>query len=343
VISIAIMNHPLRAVQARRLAAECAPLDARIVVDPDPHGVRSPLRTSKLAWRAVAVGASHHVVLQDDVQLCRDFAAHLHRAVAQHPRHAIALYTHWQSPQNSYLVRRAVASGESWARLSAEDWTPTVGLVLPADLARALADYLGPVPDTEVDEDQFVARFCRERAVPIMATVPHLVDETDLPTLVPEHDSSSRATLFSGERVLPADHWSGSPSPWLPGPRAYVVELRDSRCVLRLIRPGTGEPSGHEYHWYWHDWCALIGADPAEVLGDGPGEGLQAEVWAAGYLLGRDAGDRSGADAEMLHDTMARWIRSGLSRADRERLGAQQRTLLTELAVLAVAHGRKKR
>jgi len=343
VISIAIMNHPLRAAQARRLAAECAPLDARIVVDPDPGGVRSPLRTAKLAWRAVATGASHHVVLQDDVRVCRDFAAHLDRAVAHHPGHAIALYTNWRSPQNSYLVRRAVASGASWAQLSTGDWAPTVGLVLPTDVALDLADYLDPIPDTEVDDDQFVARFCRERALPIMVTVPNLVDESDLPTLVPEHDSFSHSTVFSADRELTADHWSGSSSPWRPGPRAYVVELRNSRCMLRLIRPGTGEPGGHEYSWYWHDWCELIGADPAAVLADGPGGGVQAEVWAAGYLLGRDVGDSSGADAELLYDAMAGWIRSGLSPADQARLGAQQRTQLTELAVLAVAHGRKQR
>ncbi|MEE3918910.1 Gfo/Idh/MocA family oxidoreductase [Micromonospora sp. BRA006-A] len=125
-LSVAIMHHPRRRERIPPLVRDCA-LTARVVTDPDPDGVPSPLRTAKVAWRAVADGATHHLVLQDDIRLIRSFATQVHRAIAARPEHGISLYSHWDSPQNSYLVRRAVIAGWPFAPLSLFEWTPPRG------------------------------------------------------------------------------------------------------------------------------------------------------------------------------------------------------------------------
>ncbi|MEV5575057.1 hypothetical protein AB0L06_33890 [Spirillospora sp. NPDC052269] len=343
-ISVAVMHHPARAGLIGRLLRDTAPLAPRIVPDPDPDGVRSPLRTAKRAWAAIAPDATHHLVLQDDVGLSADFAGQLRSAIAQRPNHAVALYSHWRSPQNSYLVRRAAAAGASWAPLSDTDWAPALGLVLPAPLARDLAAYLAPIPDAVADDDQMIARFCRERGVPMVATVPHLVDESEVPSLTPGHLPGCHATVFAGGRPLPPGHWvtDAREDKVLAASLDYIVEVRESRCVLRLPLPT--EPSGHEYGWYWHDWCGLLGVDPDEVRrmerpGHLPGR-VVTELQAAGFLLGADvAAIDLGAPGAWLTEAVASWVGSGLTAEDRDSLGAEGRAELVDLAVKAVAHG----
>ncbi|MGP3920402.1 hypothetical protein [Nonomuraea sp. 10N515B] len=330
-ISIAIMHHPARAHLVDALVRSCLPLTARVITDPDPAGIRSPLRTAKRAWAAVARGATHHLVIQDDALLCADFAAQLTAAVAARSGDVVALYSDWNSPQNSYLVRRAAAAGAAWAPLSSSDWAPAVALLMPAELARDLAAYLATIPDDVIDDDEMIAKFCRERGLPLLATVPHLVEKAQVESLT-AHEDVYHATVFAARTPPPQDHWHREPTqdaalagrferadPW-----EHVVELRGSRCYLRFTRPGTQEPSGHEYSWYWHDWAPLLGIDPEVVRGTG----VAAEVWAAGYLLGADT--PSLGPVGWLRPALATWVESGLRPADRTSLGPDGRATLVE-------------
>ncbi|MGP3937820.1 hypothetical protein [Nonomuraea sp. KM88] len=337
-ISVAIMHHPRRADRVTSLLASCAPLDARVIVDPDPSGTPSPLRTAKRAWAAVPDDATHHLVLQDDVRLSAGFAAHLADAVRARPRHAVALYSNWNSPQNSYFVRRAAAAGSAWAPLSQEEWIPTQGLVLPAERARELAAYLAPISDDIRDDDEMVALFCAERGLPVLAAVPHLLDHEDTPSLA-GHPGSFHATVYAGDTHLAPGHWRT----WDDRERGtFAVELIDSRCFLRLFR--AGEPVEHPFGWYWADWSALIGMDPRRILAALPRRDVPAyarELWAAAYILGADAGERAGPGADwMLHRAITSWVASGLGAADRARLDERSSAALTGLGVQAVERGR---
>lgn len=378
-ISVVIMHHPSRSRRLPRLMGACAPLRPRVVADPDPTGPPSPLRTAKRAWAAVPDDATHHLVLQDDVAPTAGFAGYLADAIARRPRHAVALYSNWNSPQNSYLVRRAAAAGSPWAPLSPAEWTPTQGLVLPAAHARELAAFLAPIPDEIRDDDEMIALFCQERGIPVAATVPHLVDHADELTIA-GHPGSFHATVWAGGRHLPSEHWS--PVEEVEAgltlraaarePRDFVVELIGSRCVLRFLRPGTGEPVEHPFGWYWRDWSALAGVDPGEIerafaeSGACPSSRASpsaaspsvsptvsaevcAEIWAAGHILGADVSrlgpaalrrTRPPFSAELLRDAVGSWIDCGLSLADRLPLDAASRSALVDLGVAAVEHGR---
>jgi hypothetical protein len=380
-IGVTIMYHPSRRARVANLVASCAPLVPQVVCDPDPTGTPSPLRTAKLAWATIRSDATHHLVLQDDVVLADGFAKHLAHALAERPYHAVALYSNWNSPHNSYLVRRAAATGSPWARLSPAEWTPTEGLVLPVDQARRLARFLAAIPDEVSDDDEMAARFFREMGLPVFATVPHLVDHADERTLA-GHPGSYHATVYAAGHSLSDKHWRVAPRTRArlperavhPSRRKFVVELTGSRCLLRILQPACGEPVEHPYGWYWNDWGALVGVDPERLLqscaaflfGDGsPEPGKEAasplsldlsalvEVWAAGYLLGADLGARGCHDSDaqwseemrssLLRDAISSWIDSGLEGADRRLLDAAARSRLVDLGVASVACGRAGR
>ncbi len=341
-ISAAIMHHPRRAERIPDLVRACAPLEPEVVPDPDPAGRPSPLRTAKRAWAAVGDGATHHLVLQDDVRLSPGFPAQLHAAVAGRPAHGVSLFSLWHTPHNSYLVRRAAVAGAAYASLSRYEWTPTQGFVLPAEHARALARYLAGIPDEVQDDDEMVVIFCRERGIPVVATVPHLMDHGHERSLVAGHDNGLRATVHTPDRG-----WAGG-GPAEPDPGTYTVALHDSVCA---IRPVHGDPVEHQFGWYWYDACPLAGLDPERILDAGaphlsgrPAAELPAltEVWAACYLLGVDVARSFPPVPECgpwAPAAIESWIDQGLARRDHAAL----RDVAVRLAMTAVRAGMRER
>ncbi|SBU94106.1 hypothetical protein YW5DRAFT_04624 [Streptomyces sp. Ncost-T6T-1] len=367
-ISLAVMHHPSRAAMIPKLLEACAPLDARVVPDPDPTGPPSPLRTAKRAWSAVNPEATHHVVIQDDVHPCPDFADHLRSVIQLRPDRAIALYVNWNSPENSYLSRRAVTLGSSWAPLSPLEYTPTLGLVLPAEWARQLGSYLFELPDSLRDDDEMVARFCRERGIAVIAALPTLLDHGDGSSLAGnETHGERRSVLFAGDLARGAARWNPvhPAEPELVRRRdrstttEFVVELVNSTCRLRFTRPGAGEAVDHLYGWYWQDWTELIGVDRCRVRAaweEFVGEERSAadvwddeyayEVWAAGYLLGVDVAcdgfpgrAEASSDPVVLRNTLKAWVESGLTLSDRDARGPAGIATLVDIVSAAVDRG----
>lgn len=340
VLSVVVMHHPARG-DVSDLVAACAPLDVRVVEDPDPDGPPSPLRTAKRAWAAVAPGATHHLVLQDDVTPVPGFAELVLRAVRARDRHAVALYSNWNSPRNAYLVRAAAAAGQAWAPLGHDEWVPTLGLVLPADGALRLAAHLAALPDDERDDDEAVVTFCAREGYPVVATLPHLLEHGDGPSLAGNDAHGARhATVPAGDAVDP-DAWDlpgldREPSRSPATLRPVAVTLERSRCTLRVLRPGAGEPLEHPFGWGWDAWSWWLGVDPATVAHDvsvlvaGASPELDpvsraalGELGAACWLLGHDVARTAwptpaGPDAPAHRAAAVRtWVLSGLLPADR--------------------------
>lgn len=351
-ISVTIMHHPRRRDRIPALVQAVRPLQAQVVADPDPTGIPSPLRTAKVAWNTIAEGATHHLVLQDDIRLHEDFAGQLQRAVSRRPLEGISLYSHWDSPHNSYLVRRAAVAGSPYAALSTWEWTPTQGFCLPVDRARDLAKFLSTIPDEVKDDDEMVVIFCREQGIDVVATVPHLVDHRDDPTLA-EHPGSFHATVFAPRARLDSGHWGRAPHlqhrlARMAIDSGHVVEFMNSRCGLRFLGDGINEPVEHQFPWYWHDWCPLAGVDAEEILQAAaphlhraPDIRIGTELWAAAFLLGVDIG-RLGAgrpDASMTALALRSWIASGLSDADRIGLSDPDRQALLDVGTAALHSG----
>jgi hypothetical protein len=212
-ISAAIMTHPSRIPYAEELRDHLPELNPTIVVDPAPEEGPSALRTARLAWQAIADDATHHLVLQDDAIPCHDFAWHLGRAVAANPDCPLSLFTEWGS-ETAYAVRLAALCGASLTDV-VDCYIPTVGLVLPADLAREFSvysDYDGP-------HDDIALRFLlRSFGVPALITVPNLVDHAGLPT------------ILGGPIGRGTDHSAC----WLPDPGPIHWEINSPSAVPYL-------------------------------------------------------------------------------------------------------------
>lgn len=340
-ISAAIMHHPRRAERIPPLVRACAPLVPRVVADPEPDGAPSPLRTAKRAWAAIGEDATHHLVLQDDVRPVPGFAAQLRAAVERRPGCGVSLFSMWHSPQNSYLVRRAAVAGAAYAPLSPYEWTPTQGIVLPAEHARALAEHLAGIPDEVRDEDEMVVIFCRERNIPVVATVPHLLDHGHAESLVEGHHDGLRATVFGPDLRWSAER-PGADADLPPG--TCTVALHDSVCSVRLVH---GDPVEHQFGWYWYDACPVVGVDPERVLDAAErhlsGRSRRAlpvltEVWAACYLLGMDVARTApspAAPGPLTAAAVGSWLDQGLTPRDHRDLRAE----CLRLAITAVESG----
>ncbi|HEV2371984.1 MAG TPA: hypothetical protein VGS19_07440 [Streptosporangiaceae bacterium] len=363
-LSTVIMSHPSRASLVPALVAACAPLGARRVADPDPAGIPSPLRTAKRAWAASLPGATHHLVLQDDVLPSADFADRVLAAVRARPDDAIALYVHWHSPLNAYLTRLAAVAGSPWAALSHREWVPTQGLVLPVAEAHGLARWLARYPDEVRDDDELVVEYCAARGLRVLATVPNLVEHGDGPSLTWDQAAGVHHATVSTEPAQPVD-WRDQHlldtrllgRAYDTGHVDFSVGLQDSRCDIRLL-PGVGETIGTLCTWPWMDAARAIGVHEQDVLASfathsdtypsltstDTGTARLREVWAAGYLLGRDCARLGGSrptDPSRRHvraGALESWLRSGVSEAN---LTREQRAALHDALLSAVGEGER--
>jgi len=110
-LSIAIQHTPaypdrrewVRAMVSQ-LSKENPDIPLTIIEDTEREGCWPTYRRALLA----AGAASHHLVLQDDIGLCRDFIASVANVIRARPGNLISLYT------NAAAVTKARAKGDAW-------------------------------------------------------------------------------------------------------------------------------------------------------------------------------------------------------------------------------------
>ena len=293
-LSVVVMAHPARAAAAERLRDRYPELAVRIVYDPEPAGPRSTLRTARLAWGAITAGASHHVVLQDDVELCIDFPAQLAQAVAAMPDRPFFLYTDWGTPC-SQLLRLAALRGASWAE-SIDPYVPTQAVVLPAPMARRLVEYVDGHPDLEQDDAVVLRLFLEAHDLTAYVCVPNLVDHAGLPSLL-SHDvmmGVRRSVCFGPD----PEH----PLPWTDAAVTGVGLVPDfvagrAMCWTRDAGTRPGWTAVGAYDWLREHGLALpvLTRDflaAADATGSRPGghdflgDALLFQLWMTGLLYG---------------------------------------------------------
>ena len=184
-LSTAIMTHPAREDRARKLADSLPEFEAVLVVDDTEPG-RGNLGNALRAWAAVGDDATHHLVLQDDVVPCEDFAALVRRAVSARPRDAVSLFCEWGS-RSASLVRVAARRGWGWAR-AVDMYTPLQGLVMPREAA---VEFAG-TEDTGGPDDHGMVAYLRRTGMANVVTVPNLLEHDDRLSLT--------ANGFQGQR-----------------------------------------------------------------------------------------------------------------------------------------------
>ncbi|MEU5162221.1 hypothetical protein AB0G74_21800 [Streptomyces sp. NPDC020875] len=230
-LSGVVMTHPKRLAAAERLAGSAPPGRLRVVMDPDPGGRPSVLRTALAAWSAIEDGATHHLVLQDDMVLSEAFFERVSAAVTAMPDAALALFALWDS-RNGAAVRFGALAGARWTPV-VNEYFPCVAIVLPRAVAAGFVEYGRARLDAWPD-DILMYRYLRDAGVPGFAAVPSLVEHEDLGSLA--------GNAFRGPRrsvcFLPGDR-PGDESVRMPGPRvAPFFKNGVARCAVRLEAPG---------------------------------------------------------------------------------------------------------
>ncbi|MFK4066096.1 hypothetical protein [Streptomyces sp. NPDC029674] len=295
VISAAVMSHPRRQTEAARLAHALDRWHTHVAHDPVPDGPPTTLRTAWAAWGAIRPDATHHLVLQDDVELCRDFAERVEAAVLEHPDTPLAFYANWDS-WNGAATRAAALGGERWVPAVPGEWIPTLALLLPRRDVTALLSAAPPDEAEPEPDDVVLARELGARGRQVLISVPHLVEHAGHPSLIGNDGYGPRHSACFADDVPAFGH------PENPASRAgrarlpevLVHRLRGRAHVVLTDRAGTagGEPRCMSLRTYLRDTdmaergLAHWKAARAELQAPDDLFWLCEELWYCAYLLG---------------------------------------------------------
>lgn len=215
-LAIAIMAHPSRHEGVGELVKKLAPAQPMVVWDPDPDGEPSAWRTARAAWRQLGQQrrASHALLLQDDVTVCRDLKQGLERALRRRPNECVAPYA------NNQAIEKARDRGFAWASIPGGTWGQAICLPkpwIPGFLEFAETDFpcrrysRAPVRELgEGNDDRRVACFLDAHDKTAWATVPSLVDHTHAGDSLLGHSNKTRVARWyigDDESALSVD-WS---------------------------------------------------------------------------------------------------------------------------------------
>jgi hypothetical protein len=179
-ITVAVMAHPKRKVQAEALSKQLKKypfMDVTISYDGvDAHTHQDEWNNGKRALMAGHDRGDWHVVIQDDAILTPNFYENLEGAIASAPtKTLISLYTGMPRPLGS-RVKRAVnkVNDETWLSFWLLMWG--VGLLLPSGHIKHLVEF---VDDRTEPYDTRIGIFYQRNMLPVYYTMPSLVDHND--------------------------------------------------------------------------------------------------------------------------------------------------------------------
>ncbi|WP_344406380.1 hypothetical protein [Dactylosporangium fulvum] len=178
-LSAVVMTHPSRRRAAEALRDRHPDLNLTIVEDPEPAGPPSALRTARLAWGAVTPDATHHLVVQDDMELVEGIAGLARQAAVAMPDQILSLFSEWGS-RTAHAVRLGAIEGVSWVPVI-DPYIPTAALLVPAQVARDLAKF--PADDSAPD-DVVLLEYVREHNLVAYVSIPNLAEHTGSQSLV---------------------------------------------------------------------------------------------------------------------------------------------------------------
>ncbi|MEE1770911.1 hypothetical protein PUR34_22900 [Streptomyces sp. JV185] len=333
-LSAVVMTHPRRRAAAEKLALSAPSGLLRVVMDPDPTGTPSVLRTALAAWSAIEEGATHQLVVQDDMVLSESFLDRVRLAIEELPDAALALFALWDS-RNGAAVRLGAMAGARWVG-AVNEYFPCVAIVLPRRIAEGFVAYgrqrLGGWPD-----DILMHRYLSALGVPRYVAVPNLAEHEDRGSIsgnafrgprrsvcfVPEDRPGNEGATLTGLSVLP------------------FFKHGVAQCAVRVPGPGPKRWLHLDAEQY------LLGAGLPAALLRPPGAGsAEADVrgtWLTALAMGFEAA-RAGlaappAASEAYAEAVATIGPGGISNASTEDHIARRREPLAEVARRALPAG----
>ncbi|MGV9314105.1 hypothetical protein ACWDR0_18280 [Streptomyces sp. NPDC003691] len=361
-VSSAVMTHPVRREQAQELSDRLGL--GGLALDPDPGGPPSALRTALVAWGRAAEGATHHLMIQDDVAAPDDFVDLVAHCADRFPDDALAYYTNWHA-RNGSAARLAALAGAGWVRAVPEEFTPTLAIVLPVALAADFRRYADG--SAERHDDELMAAFLGGAGRrPALLAVPTVTEHTGT--------SSINGHAAQGVRLAVCPTESADARPLLLG--GWVLEELDWLPYMRygegFIRlPGQDATPAARHHFTWREALPRTGLSEAAVLGTlgsrDPAEekqahevaavfgasfadelwihclllGVQARAAARRYAPGGGVPEESAAAARLRAAAVSTVGPAGLPPERRPEAGREHTELLSGYALAAVSSGER--
>src|SRR6266404_5724186 len=177
-LSIAIQHTPARADDPvfKQLVSDL-PM-ATVVTDPDPQNdYASTWRTYRECLRSTPFNATHRLILQDDVRVCRNFVKGVEAAIQSRPDSLLSFFISMMPQYSATANAQAWDRGDAWSALDTREWTPSQALCWPAFLIGPMIRHAdaNPIMGSYTADDQVVGQFLRGRGMNALASVPSLV------------------------------------------------------------------------------------------------------------------------------------------------------------------------
>ena len=180
-LSIAIMHMPFAIDRVKHVEAMREHFDpdderlARVATIADT-AKQGPWPTARRAWSAGlqprGSKVTHHLVLQDDVALCRNFVAQATTALAACSSAPVSFYA------NRKVVDEARESGVHWAVISDGIWGQAP--CLPVGLIQPFLSWCDEFIAADFKhDDSRLTLFCLVHKLPVWCTVPSLVQHLE--------------------------------------------------------------------------------------------------------------------------------------------------------------------
>ncbi|MFJ7955777.1 hypothetical protein ACIQ62_05725 [Streptomyces sp. NPDC096319] len=290
-LSVTVMTHPARSAMASGLVALLGG-EVTVVTDPEPGGAPNPLRTSVEAWAAFEEGATHHLVLQDDVVPSEDLLTVARAAAVRFPRSAVAFYANWDGPDGS-AVRLGALAGAGWVEAIDEIYTPTLALMLPVEHAARFSEEARPIVPKRREDDAVMLDYLERHHVPVVVSIPNLIEHQGTESIAGNSAERWRSACSHRNLGVPgSDVLDGlNAVPHYREGATYALVLEGERAGRRVWRRTpwrrAEQALGVDAARVDSSWGAWSRRDQAARYVEGAiGPAAARELWAAAYLIG---------------------------------------------------------
>lgn len=196
VLTVAIAHHSARDHLLDPLLARLGER-VEVVIDPRPERLNA-WANAKRAWRAGRrMGGTHHLVLENDVDVCRDFLAAAREGVARWPEDMVRWYSGNLNPEERRPFERAREADERWYDCS--HWGSAQAVAMPVAWIERFVHWGESFPEHGGLPDSRLREWLRARVRrPVRSSVPCLVEHGSHPSLFNPAAPTHRAIWYIG-------------------------------------------------------------------------------------------------------------------------------------------------